>query len=150
MNYNQLLGTTSQSNEQDIQRAFRKAALDIHPDHNNAPEAAEAFANIKEARDRLLEEARRAGPSRDDAVIRSATAAAVKASDAATHSSGSSFQPTSDDVITPEELAHIQELDRLALRYRGKFRFKRSAESEEVRKHRKKIETTTRRIDGKY
>ena len=57
MNYNQVLGVTSNASSGEIQAAFRKAAMEVHPDHSNSPEAAQAFARIKEARDELIKRA---------------------------------------------------------------------------------------------
>ena len=58
MNHNQILGVRADAPKEEIQAAFRKAALETHPDHSNSPEAAEAFARIK-TRTRRANAARR-------------------------------------------------------------------------------------------
>ena len=149
MNHNRILGVRSGASQPEIQKAFRAAAMEIHPDHSNEPEAAETFARIKEAKDQLLREAQAQEAIRDDAAIQNATTAAVRATGNATYSTTYSNSPVSDEP-TPEELAHIQELDRLALHYGTLSVFARRHEPDDVRRHRRKITTTNRRLNGKY
>lgn len=148
MNHNQLLNVDSTASPQEIQTAFRKAALEVHPDHSNSPEAAEAFARIKEARDELMKRAKRTELARDDDSIRASTAAAVKATTNAAYT----FTPVDDlyDGFTPEEIAHIQQLDQLVRNKPKRSLFRRVKESAEIRRHRNKIQTTNKRIIGKY
>ena len=48
--YYQILGVSSPSTEDEIKRAYRKLALETHPDRNHgSPEAAERFKDISEA-----------------------------------------------------------------------------------------------------
>jgi DnaJ-class molecular chaperone len=150
MNHDKLPGVSQGASEAEIQKAFRVAAMEIHPDHNNQPEAAEAFIRIREARDELLKEAklRKASSAADDSSRRTAataaTATAQAAYAAADSASASAPEPSA------EELQHIQELDELAREYAQQYRFRRGKAPEEVRRHWRKIETTNRRIDGKY
>lgn len=149
MNYNQLLGVNHDASEADIQKAFRVAAMEIHPDHNNEPEAAEAFIRIREARDKLLEGAGRHEVPHDSSSAQQATAVAMKATANATYAA---YNPVTAPVVelTAEEIAHIQELDELAVRYAKRTVLGRRNESEEVRRHRRKIKTFNSRINGNY
>lgn len=148
MNHNQLLGVNYDASSDEIKKAFRVAAMEIHPDHSSAPEAAEAFARIKAARDELLKRAEQASASRDSQSIQNATDAAVRATvNAAYQSPAASFVSSEP---TPEEIQHIQELDRLVMQYRGQSLLARTKEPNEVRRHRRKLERTKRRIEGKY
>ena len=54
MNNRDILGVGQHASHSEIKQAFRNAAKELHPDHSNSPEAAEAFARIKEAHDALL------------------------------------------------------------------------------------------------
>jgi hypothetical protein len=145
MNHNQLLGVNSNASAGEIQAAFRKAALEVHPDHSNSPEAAEAFIRIKEARDAMLARADHQRP-RDS--VQASTAAAVKAT---THAAYTPHATTSIyDQFTPEEIIKIQELDELAAKYSKTSLFRRVSESVAVKRHRKKIQTNNNRIVGKY
>lgn len=148
MNHNQLLGVSPDASAHDIQSAFRKAALEIHPDHSDAPEAAEAFARIKEARDELMKRATAVEAARDNDSIQHSTVSAVRAATNAAYST----QLTDDlfDGMTPDEVAHVQQLDQLARQKPKRTLFKKVKEPLEVARHRKKINTTNRRILGKY
>ncbi len=146
MNHNQILGVAPNASRGEIQAAFRKSALETHPDHSNSPEAAEAFARIKEARDELMKRAEAAETATDATSIQHSTAAAVRATTASAYS-----QPIDIfDGFTPEEIAAIQQLDALAYRKPKQSLFKRSTESLEVRNHRKKLRTNFQRLDGRY
>lgn len=141
MNHHEILGLSQAASSTEIQQAFRKAALEHHPDHSDSPEAAEAFARIKEARDTLLEQV---GPREDIASIRQGAARAFTATHAATTTH---MPPPLQD---PKVVAKVQKLDD-AVYEATKFRFfKRSPESEEVAKHRKKLRLNNRRIQGLY
>lgn len=47
--YYEVLGVAKNATEQDIKRAFRKLAMQYHPDRNKAPDAEEKFKEINEA-----------------------------------------------------------------------------------------------------
>ncbi len=47
--YYEVLGLSKNANEQDIKRAFRKLAMQYHPDRNKAPDAEARFKEINEA-----------------------------------------------------------------------------------------------------
>ncbi len=148
MNHNQLLNVDPTASASEIQTAFRKAALEVHPDHSNSPEAAEAFARIKEARDELMKRAKTVELARDSDSIQASTAAAVKAT------SNAAFATTlAEDLydgFTPEEIIHIQALDQAVYKSRKRSLFGRVKESAELRRHKNKIKTINKRISGKY
>ncbi len=147
MNHNQLLGVSPDATTGDIQTAFRKAAMEVHPDHSNSPEAAEAFVRIKEARDELMKRAQNAEAHRDNASVQQSTAAAVRAT------TNAAFATPADDLfdgMTPEEVAHVQKLDELVRNTKKPSLFRRARESAEVARHRKKLKTTNDRLMGKY
>lgn len=50
-----VLGVKRDANTVEVKKAYRKAALTWHPDHNDAPEATQQFIRIKEAYDILSE-----------------------------------------------------------------------------------------------
>lgn len=54
-----ILGITETATEEEIERAFRKLAKLHHPDVSSAADAAATFARLKEARDQLVDPARR-------------------------------------------------------------------------------------------
>lgn len=145
MNYNKLLNVQPGASAKEIKQAYRKAAQELHPDHNNSPEAAEAFQRIREAHEKLLEQAKTAEASRDTDSIQRSTAAAVKATAQAAFRAPSTL-PT----LTEEETREIQELDRQAANKPKRSLFGRILDPKEVIAHRKKIRRNTRRIDGKY
>lgn len=148
MNYNQVLGVDNNASALDIKKAFRSAAMEIHPDHSDSPEAAEAFSRIKLARDELLKRAHDAEAARDTAGVNNATNSALNAT------ARSGFATSKDDDLfdgyTPEEIKHIQKLDDLIFKKPKQSLFHRSKEAIEVTRHRKKIRTANNRIMGKY
>lgn len=149
MNHNQILGVNESASTSEIQSAFRKAAMEVHPDHSNSPEAAEAFARIKEARDELMKRAEQAGAQHDSTSIHQSTAAAVRATTNAT-TYAASITNSLFDGMTPEEVAHVQMLDQLVRQQSKRSLFRRVRESTEVTKHRKKLKTNERRLRGLY
>lgn len=148
MNPNKLLGVTSDASAREIQTAFRKAAMEVHPDHNTASEAAEAFARIKEARDELMRRAETASSVNRGESIHHASSAAAAAAGATAFTAPIFTDPYAG--MSAEEIAHIQELDRLVQQYQGRSFRGRRAESAEVRRHRRALETKNKRIMGKY
>lgn len=142
MKHHEILGVSPSANSSEIQAAFRKSALEAHPDHSDSPEAAEAFARIKEARDALLNEA---APREDIQAIRQSATSAFQSVQAAAATARQT--PSAAD---PVVIAKTQALDDAAY-HAPKLRFfKRVKESSEILKHRKKIKRTNRRIEGKY
>ena len=148
MNHNQLLGVSHDASPDEIKKAFRMAAMEIHPDHSSAPEAAEAFARIKAARDELLERAEQASAAQDSRAVQNATNAAVKATANAAYQQSVGVPVSSQPTV--EEIRHIQELDRLAMHYAKQPFLTRSKEPDEVRRHRRKLLRSRHRIEGKY
>src|SRR5919201_2390838 len=47
--YYEVLGVTRSASDDDIKKAYRRLALQYHPDRNNAPEATERFKEATEA-----------------------------------------------------------------------------------------------------
>jgi DnaJ-class molecular chaperone len=154
MNYREVLGVSRDANANEIQAAFRKAAFEKHPDLNASPEAAEAFMRIREARDALLKEAAGHELARDDAAVKKATDAAVRATSTTIYATQQTTQSIIDDMydgMSDQEIAYIQELDRLARQApkRNLFGIKHKV-PKEVSQHRKKLKTVDNRISGKY
>lgn len=148
MRHSEVLGVAPEASADEIQTAFRKAAMEVHPDHSDSPEAAEAFRRIKEARDELMTRARASEAARDDAFVQRATDAAVRAS---TSTAYQNPVANDDDLfagMSPEEIAHVQMLDDLVY-HTPKRRFFRH-ETDEVIRHRKTLQTGKARINGKY
>jgi hypothetical protein len=54
-NYYQILDVTRESNPLDIKRAYKKLGLQLHPDKNPAPDAADQFDRVKQAYDVLMD-----------------------------------------------------------------------------------------------
>jgi hypothetical protein len=54
-NYYSLLGVTRSSNPLEIKRAFKKLSLQLHPDKNPSPDAADQFDRAKKAYDTLMD-----------------------------------------------------------------------------------------------
>lgn len=145
MGHRETLGVSQSANASEINEAFRDAAKNIHPDHSDSPEAAEAFIRIKEARDALLKEAENAPPKE---TVQASTASAVRATTNQAYAKPTTPPPAQ----TAEEIAHQQELDRQAAKASvfSLLKFRRKKESDEVKRHRHRIKTNNRRLDGKY
>lgn len=139
MNHSEILGVNQAASANEIKQAFRDAAKEIHPDVNNSPEATEAFTRLKEAHDALIKEV---GDRKESSTILHSTARASATTAQAAYS------PTT--AISSDELAHQQELDQSALKQPKRSLFGKSTESEEVRRHRKKLKTNERRLRGLY
>lgn len=148
MNHNQILGVSQDAPASEIQSAFRKAAMEVHPDHSGSPEAAEAFARIKKARDELMKRAQEAESSHDSATTHQSAAAAVRATTNAAYST--TIVNDLFDGMTPEEVAHVQMLDQLVAAQPKKSFFARRSESAELARHRKKLKTNERSLRGLY
>ncbi len=58
--YYEILGVTRQDSEEEIRRAFRRKAMEYHPDRNKEPGAEEKFKEINEAYQVLSDSKRRA------------------------------------------------------------------------------------------
>lgn len=59
-----VLGVDRNASEQDLKRAFRKLAMEYHPDRNGAPDAAEKFKEINRAYEVLSDPQKRAAYDR--------------------------------------------------------------------------------------
>ena len=53
--YYEVLGVPRQSSEEDVRRAFRKKAMEYHPDRNKNPDAEEKFKEVNEAYQVLID-----------------------------------------------------------------------------------------------
>jgi molecular chaperone DnaJ len=58
--YYEVLGVSRQDSEEEIRRAFRKKAMEYHPDRNKEPDAEEKFKEINEAYQVLCDSTKRA------------------------------------------------------------------------------------------
>ena len=58
--YYEVLGVDRDATADQIKRAFRKKAVKLHPDHNDAPDANEQFAELNEAYSVLSDDQKRA------------------------------------------------------------------------------------------
>lgn len=143
MNHREVLGVNANASAKEIKSAFRQAAKELHPDHSNSPEAAEAFARIKKAHDELLKQA---DTPRESTTVRSSAAHAATSTAQTTYASPDPQQSQMSD----EELERIQDLDQKARESSKQSFFRRSKEPEEVKRHRKKLKTNERRLRGLY
>ncbi len=143
MNHRDVLGVGANAGKAEIKKAFRDAAKEHHPDLSDSPEAAEAFARIKEAHDALLKEAE---TPRESAGAAASAAHAAAATANAAYAAPDPVRPA----VTDEELAHVQDLDQAARQKARNSFFGRKKESNEVRAHRKKLKTNERRLRGLY
>src|SRR6266496_3931850 len=57
--YYEVLGVNRTATEEDIRRAFRKLAFDLHPDRNASPDAGEKFKEVNEAYEVLRDREKR-------------------------------------------------------------------------------------------
>ena len=57
--YYDILEVSKTASEEDIRKAFRKKALDYHPDRNKAPDASEKFKEVNEVYQVLTDPDRR-------------------------------------------------------------------------------------------
>jgi molecular chaperone DnaJ len=48
-NYHEVLGVSKKASKDDIKKAYRKLAMQYHPDRNSSPDAEEKFKEISEA-----------------------------------------------------------------------------------------------------
>lgn len=143
MNNRDILGVSPQAGADEIKKAFREAAKEVHPDVSDSSEAAEAFARIKEAHDALIKEA-------ENAPKESTMAQAAAARSAATTATAAFQKTDDDDTINNEITEAIQKLDEAVLQSGKKSFFAKRKESAEIKKHRKKLKTNERRLRGKY
>lgn len=142
MGHRETLGLNQNAGNREIKKAFREAAKEFHPDHNDSPEAAEAFKRIREAHDALIQDA--------DAP-RESTSATISSAQAAAATVKTAYAHHQSQQVSDEELKHTQELDKIAQQTASrKGILTRAKESAELRRHRKKIKTNTDRITGKY
>lgn len=70
--YYEILEVSPDASRDEIRSAYRERVLETHPDHNDAPEAAEAFQRVSRANEVLTDEAERARYDRlgHDAYVR--------------------------------------------------------------------------------
>lgn len=142
MNHREVLGVSNNASQAEIKKAFHEAAKEHHPDLSDSPEATEAFKRIKDAYDALLNDA--------DAPRESVSAVASAARASAATASVAFAKPDPQTQLSDEELAHIQNLDEQARARTKHSVFGRTKESDEVKKHRKKLKTNERRLRGLY
>ena len=142
MGHHETLGVNQNTSNREIKKAFREAAKKFHPDHNDSPEAAEAFKHIKEAHDAL---------TIDTDTPRESTSITTSSARAAAATTQVAYAHRQSQQMTDEELERIQELDKnIQQTTHRKGIFTRAKESTELRRHRKKIKTNQDRITGKY
>ncbi|MDB5183647.1 MAG: heat shock protein DnaJ protein [Candidatus Saccharibacteria bacterium] len=141
MNHRETLGVSPNASSDEIRRAFREAAKEVHPDHSNSPEAAEAFNRIKEAHNALLKDA-------DEKPRESVTEQSAAARATAATATVAFAKPTDDENDDVTEF--IQKLDEAVRASAKKSFIAKRKESAEVRKHRKKLKTNERRLRGLY
>ena len=141
MNHHDVLGVSPSASADEIKKAFRQNAKELHPDHNDSPEASISFARIKEAHDALIKESEKPKES---------TSAQASAAHAVAKTTQTIYSIPQPQQITAEELAHIQELDEIVRQVQKHSLFHRSKESDEIKRHRKKLKTNENRLRGKY
>ena len=69
MNYHEILGVSRDASPEEIKRAYRRKALEFHPDRSTDPDAHEKFIQINEAYDYLINKGNNSDPyhvSHDD------------------------------------------------------------------------------------
>ena len=66
--YYRVLGIDKNASDDEVKRAYRKLALQYHPDKNSDPEAEDMFKDIKEAYDILGDRDKRAAYDRNGSV----------------------------------------------------------------------------------
>jgi len=67
--YYEVLGVPRSANGEQIKKAFRKLAFQYHPDHNQAPDAADKFKEINEAYEVLCDDGKRSSYDRFGRVV---------------------------------------------------------------------------------
>ena len=141
MNYHDILGVSPAASSAEIKQAYRQAAKELHPDLSDSPEAAEAFARIKEAHDALIKDA--AQRQESTAVLKSSAKAAAATARTA-------FQAARQLETEAAELARLQALDEQVRKAPKHTIFGKTKEPSDVRRHRKKLQTNERRLRGLY
>jgi DnaJ-class molecular chaperone len=139
MNHREILGVNQAASPGEIKQAFRNAAKEVHPDVNDSPEAAETFTRLKEAHDALLNEV---SERKESSTILHAAAWASTATAQTAYASTA--------IPTDADIAHQQELDQIVHTAPKRSLFRKNTESDEVRRHRKKLKTNERRLRGLY
>ncbi len=59
LDYYAILGVPRNASEEDIRRAYREAALRLHPDQNEGPQATELFLQVNRAYELLIDSSQR-------------------------------------------------------------------------------------------
>lgn len=136
--HEKLLGVNPGASKTEIRRAFRRAAKTLHPDTSSSPEAEASFLKLKQAYDALMH-------ANDKTSVRTQYSHFAYSTDT---------QPldSHDNILQKKKIAKIQDLDEQVFhtKKRSLLNLRRSKESEEVRRHRKKLKTNARRLRGLY